>query len=367
MFSFIDALRGAAALLVVVYHVIEISGWKTFPVEGAGLTFRIGWIGVDLFFVISGFVIAHSALRDYKRDRNGFGRRFMRRRLARIVPLYLLTGLAFLFLVSPQMLVAPFYLTSVHVLTHLLFIHNLHPGTFGSINGPNWSVALEMQFYIFMLLITPWLSRRGILALFPLALLAISYRYLTTLILVPGTSSDTHFQHVLSCQLPGTLDEFAVGIGLAMIINGRNESLRKYLLVNWKNFGAWLLLGIVMMTATMAIFWPRAGYWDNQYMITAWRTLLGMSLGCLVAAAVTFPAANWDIFKPVRYVGEISYGIYLWHLPVLLTLVAIPGLTEAKLLAWVLTGTLLLASFSWHWFEKPIIERHRVPGLLPGR
>jgi peptidoglycan/LPS O-acetylase OafA/YrhL len=61
-FPLIDALRGIAALLVLIYHVIEISGWQSFPSSGIALLFRIGWIGVDLFFVISGFVIGRAAI-----------------------------------------------------------------------------------------------------------------------------------------------------------------------------------------------------------------------------------------------------------------------------------------------------------------
>jgi len=61
-FPLIDVLRGIAALLVLIYHVIEISGWQSFPISGPALLFRIGWIGVDLFFVISGFVIGRAAI-----------------------------------------------------------------------------------------------------------------------------------------------------------------------------------------------------------------------------------------------------------------------------------------------------------------
>jgi len=357
-FPFIDALRAAAALMVVVYHVIENSAWKEFPIQGPWLTFRIGWVGVDLFFVISGFVIAHSALRDYRRDAAGFHRRFATRRLARIVPLYLLTCLAYVFLVNPELFVIPPAEAAKHALTHLLFVHNLHTSTFGSINGPNWSVALEMQFYLFMVLIVPWLSRRGAAMVLLLIPLAIVYRYGTTLIVPPSASSNAFHQHVFVSQLPGTLDEFAVGIFIAMLMNGTG-AVRRFFQPDWKNFAGWVVLAAVMLTITMSIYWPRANYWDNAAMVTGWRTLLGISFACLVAAAITFPGAKWLALRPLRYLGEISYGIYLWHVPVLLTLLAVPGLRGTRLLICVLIGTLGLASFTWHWFEKPLIERYR--------
>jgi peptidoglycan/LPS O-acetylase OafA/YrhL len=82
--------------------------------------------------------------------------------------------------------------------------------------------------------------------------------------------------------------------------------------------------------------------------------------GCLAAAAVTFPRARSWLLRPLRYLGEISYGIYLWHLPVLLTMVAVPWFKQERLLWLMLAGTLAIAAFSWHFFEKPFIRRsHR--------
>jgi peptidoglycan/LPS O-acetylase OafA/YrhL len=75
--------------------------------------------------------------------------------------------------------------------------------------------------------------------------------------------------------------------------------------------------------------------------------------------AVTLPSsiqhAGW--LWPLRYVGEISYGIYLWHLPVLLTLMTLPGFTGMRLFTGVLAGTFILSACSWHLMEKPLIDR----------
>jgi hypothetical protein len=91
-FPNVNFLRAAAALLVLVYHVVELGPWPAFPTHGVFLLFRMGWIGVDLFFVISGFVIGLSAIRLYRDGDRSYRWTFMRRRLARIVPLYLVTA-----------------------------------------------------------------------------------------------------------------------------------------------------------------------------------------------------------------------------------------------------------------------------------
>jgi peptidoglycan/LPS O-acetylase OafA/YrhL len=140
-FPNINLLRAFAALLVLVYHVIELGPWPDFPSSGPLLTFRAGWVGVDLFFVISGFVIGLSAIRLYRDGDSDYRRTFMRRRLARIVPLYLVTCVAFLILVQPAVLSLPWPKLLVQFASHLLFLHNLHPALHGAINGPNWSVA----------------------------------------------------------------------------------------------------------------------------------------------------------------------------------------------------------------------------------
>ena len=163
----LDLLRGFAAISVVIYHVIEWFKWESFPSHHPlALWFRLGWMGVDLFFVISGFVIATSALNLLERDESRYAREFCRRRLSRIAPLHYLTCVIFALFVTPSVLFLDD--TYIHVLTHFSFTHNLLWYTQGSINGPNWSLGVEMQFYVLILLTAPLLRRMN-----PMALLAI--------------------------------------------------------------------------------------------------------------------------------------------------------------------------------------------------
>lgn len=147
-FPAVDSLRAVAALAVLVFHVIAIGDWKSFPTTGPLTIFSLGGFWVSLFLVISGFVVTLAAQTMWRADPTNFHANFARRRLARIIPLYLITSVAALLLINQELVSRPFAELLGHIVAHLLFIHNWFPATHGSINGVNWSIALEMQFYV---------------------------------------------------------------------------------------------------------------------------------------------------------------------------------------------------------------------------
>jgi peptidoglycan/LPS O-acetylase OafA/YrhL len=357
-YPLIDVLRGAAALSVVVYHVIEMGQWTSFPTDYGRMVFRFGWIGVNLFLVISGFVIGLTALSGFNRQGPGFRLPFARRRLARILPLYLLTGLIYVLLVESSLLQGPTSWLVAQVASHLLFLHNLSPKTFGTIDGPNWSVALEMQFYLAMLWLTPWIARLPAWRMLTGAvLLAALYRWATTWVLVPGIAEPEH-QHLFSVWLPGVIDHFALGILLARATRGDAGAwLSEWLRPGWASFALWVVLSAVLLRVAGHLL-LQPGYWERAPMIVGMPLLLALGLTAAVAAALTFPYPHSALHRPLRYLGEISYGIYLWHVPVLLSVLQRKlDWQGPRLLIFVLSATLLLAAFSWHLMEKPAMER----------
>lgn len=343
-FPLIDILRAAAALLVVWYHVIAHGKWDTFPVTGLAIMPRIGWVGVDLFLVISGFVIGKTALESYARS-STWRQTFIDRRLRRIVPLHLATLFIFLFMSNPDLLLYGWE-SVFHVLTHVFFVHNLFPSTYGSINGVNWSVALEMQFYMLVALTTPWLARTRWYRIFLVwVAIAVAWKYLSTLLLVPK-EAEVHHQIVAATMLPGTLDQFVVGICLAKLcIDGHLKftPLRMVL---------WLVAAIALLAAALLTFMPRSAYWYFPEMIWFWRLLVSAGFGALLAVFIMIPGSGGWLTKPFRYLGEISYGIYLWHLPILLALIAKTPWRGWSLLKATMIATIILAALSWHGFEK---------------
>lgn len=362
----IEILRGVAALMVLVFHVIAHGQWTAFPQQGPWLLFRLGWLGVDLFLVISGFVITLAVIGGLAKapDLASFRREFAERRWRRIAPLYFLTMLAFLFLVQPDLLLQGGKLLLLNLGLHATFLHNLSAVTHGSINGPNWSVALEMQFYLLMLLAGPWLVRQGKWRVFLLlAGTAMAWRAATFFVL-GGPGAKAIEMHIYTTQLPGSLDEFGVGIVLAMAVSS-SARFAAATAPGWGRFAAWGTAALAAVFVAMWVFWPRGDYWPNLGMVTAWRTLLALAIGCLIIAAMCLPDALVRVARPLRYLGEISYGIYLWHLPVLLTLIGAGMSGGVALLSLTLAGTLLLAAFSWHFVERPCV-RAQVPRAATG-
>jgi peptidoglycan/LPS O-acetylase OafA/YrhL len=96
-------------------------------------------------------------------------------------------------------------------------------------------------------------------------------------------------------------------------------------------------------------------------MVVFWRTGLALAFGALVLFASELPdLTRFPLLRPLDYLGEVSYGLYLWHLPVILTLRGRwPALPPATFLALTVAIVITLAATTWHFLERPIIRRLR--------
>lgn len=348
-FENINLLRAFAALSVVAYHVIELGRWTTFPSSGPLVWFRIGWLGVDLFFVISGFVIAYSALLLYRAEPAAFTRRYWSRRLTRILPLYLATLFAYILIFSPGW---NWKMWTVQIATHLTFTFPWFALTHGALDGPNWSVGVEMHFYLMVALLIRWLDRAGV-ATIAIGGVVIAWAWRAAMFMIYG-GGEVFPLFVKVAQLPGMLDEFAAGIVLAkLVLDGRRDWFSRPI--------AWIVAAITSGCVAMAIFWGNStDYWSNPAMVVMWHTPLAVFLMCVVGSAIALPqslARRW--LRPVDYLGEVSYGIYLWHLLAVLVIVERLGMREAPALLAVMACTIALAMASWHGFEKRLMRAGR--------
>lgn len=346
-------------MLVVVYHVIRLSSWAGAPDADIPFVFRNGWVGVDLFLVISRFVITLTALRGVEKQGSAFRPTFARRRLARIVPLYFLTCLLFVALVNPGLLYVEASKLWIHIATHLFFVHNLLAETHGSINGPAWSVALEMQFYLLVFLLAPRLARVGAVRVLMVTLVVgMAWRLMVVMVWPPATTPPI-ITFIYTTQLPGVIDQFGMGIAMALLVHRGSSWWARRLETNWCNFAFWLTIAACLLLVA-SVLHARRDYLLSAPMVVAWRPIMAAGFAALLGAGITFPLARARILAPIRYLGDISYGIYLWHMLVLFAVARhAPGIQGFELLTYVAVTTLLLAAMSWHWLEKPFLLRLR--------
>jgi len=148
----VDVVRAVAILLVTMYHVFQFYGGWSLTAAGfnfAGL-FRYGFVGVELFIVISGYCMALS-WQTMARSGPISYTEYLKRRLWRIIPPYYVAIAIWCFVESRVDLGAVRARTSLFdIITHMLFMHNLHPSTLYSVSGVFWVLAVEMQLYLVM-------------------------------------------------------------------------------------------------------------------------------------------------------------------------------------------------------------------------
>jgi len=292
----LDALRGLAVLSVLFYHELN---WHTVQIPPAhslaarisGL-FVLGWLGVFLFFVLSGFLIT-GILLDSK-SRPHYWRNFYVRRVLRILPIFVLVL---------AILKGFFHATWLYVAVCLAYMANLakmmHLGGFRY--GLLWSLAVEEQFYLGWPWLVKLLTRRH-LAYVALASVLLSpvLRYLSAAGIVP--LGDAHFMTWLIS------DNLAIGALLALLLRSPWGTAEKARAVAWSLFiaGAVLLaigipLGILHRTGPVGAALQTVPF---EFFFAA---LLLLSL---------FVGDSKGVFawtRPLRFFGYISYGLYLCH------------------------------------------------------
>ena len=291
----LDALRGIAVLAVVMYHGLY---WWLPPAKSISRAARLlamlaspGWVGVNLFFVLSGFLITGILLES--RGSSNYWRSFYTRRVLRIFPLYFVV-----------LLILRFYshLDWTYLLFCLLYLANFTDGLRGEHYGVLWTLAVEEQFY----LVWPFLVRRlrsGTLAMLCVGSILLSplLRYLSASRVLP--LGDPHTATWL------ITDNLAAGALIAIFLRMPGATLsRVRSLTLWTGLsGAALLVAgfcfhlLSRSTAAGAALQP-----EPFIFLFASLLLLALEYG-------DHPLV-YRVTRPLRFYGYISYGLYLLHL-----------------------------------------------------
>jgi len=328
VFGSLDGLRALAIVAVLWHHTAHsIPGWT--------ITTR-GFIGVDLFFIISGFLIATLLLRERRAGHISL-RNFYIRRFLRIFPPYYLM----LLIVAATAFLAPGHSANViwhDILFAALYLSNLVP--MNSVLAITWSLSTEEQFY----LVAPLAIKSMRRALFPLLIMA----YI--LVSLPP------FGYFSSITLPDFFKETTYGPILLGVILARFLDNERYF--------SWLYRGMSWSGSpllALAILLGVLNYPNDD--ISGWhRVFIHWGMLAFVASCVIRErnALQWFLtLKPIQRIGRVSYGIYLYHLVV--AHFVVKGI-KATNIGWeqaTFVGTMLatwaVAELSYRYYESPCL------------
>ena len=358
----LDGLRGIAVSLVLLLHFGYLNG---------------GWIGVQLFFALSGFLITGVLLADSDTPLGHYLRRFYWRRSLRILPLYLgylaVLGFAYTAWGLPEELpaAAPSLLTYTHNFTR--FSTDWQPSPFFT---HFWSLAVEEQFYLVWPFVVHALSRRALAGLSAALVVAgPAMRGVIAAALADGRSAydvgDAVYWFTLSHA-----DAFAAGALVAVL--GLGERVTRPSLVAAVAAGTVVMAGAVNLSALRSsgadlplgtLGFPLASI-ANHFHLWGY-TLLNLAAAALVAAAVSAHYRGGIVaglaWAPLAGLGKISYGVYVLHWPLLVLFNASfryrpMSVRGALMCAMWFALVVAVAWVSWRFYEAPFLAlKDRAP------
>lgn len=357
----LDGVRGVAMVTFMAFH-FGISG-----VPGA-------WIAVNIFFVLSGFLIVRLLIEELHRDGRIDALAFYRRRIRRLIPALLVLlaaivvhGMLFTAAGQRRELGWDVLATLGYVMNwRLIATEDAYFDTFADPSPLRhaWTLSIEEQFYLvvpFLLLALFALVRRRWARAGFLLLLAVGSAVWTAVLGLDDPATDhSRLYYGTDVRAQSLIVGAALGTLLAVTPTGRRYHLleaRPTHLLGW--------VALVATAAGVVLIDPYDGWMFNAG---------GMLLVSVVAAVLVMACQDPDPsaltrmlgWRPVAHVGRLSYALYLWHWPVYLWLG--PERIAGSVLLTALVGmaiTFGIAQLSWTYVEQPVIRRG-IRGLLPG-
>jgi peptidoglycan/LPS O-acetylase OafA/YrhL len=283
----LDALRAIAVLLVLAYH------------GGAGIFARMGWAGVDLFFVISGFLISGLLFREFKTTATISVGRFLTRRGFKIYPGYYVFVIAS---VAYWQLVLHNPFPAGQILSNIFFAQNYMSG----IADHLWSLAVEEHFYL-VLPVVLWFAaksgRSNPFSSLPTACGLIAVACLALRLVTENRHPS--FDH-LSQAAPSHLriDSLCFGVVLAYLWEYHPTILDKLV-----RDGGWLVAGISTLLIAPCFVFPL----HHPFMHTFGYSCLYLGFGGMLIIALKCVDSRFLVVKGLAKIGSYSYSIYLLH------------------------------------------------------
>lgn len=354
----LTGLRGIASGWVLLYHLWQNFGAPRLELFGFDFSFlcAAGYFGVDLFFVLSGFLLGMPLKQALESSAwRPVLTRFYFRRARRVLPAYW-TQLLVLFGIAWWMgdeIRNPV----LNVASHLSLTSNLFPYQVRPINPVYWSLPVEWDFYLVLPLLAWAVTRIGLERVLGLALAgALMFRIycLGTVYELPPESWFSWWAGSIH-QLPARLDQFLLGMFAA--------SLASRKLLEARSNNALLLASLFILGISAWLIGPRGDVFskvDAPWVLFqfTWLGLLFAFL-CLVASGPGRLTRSALANPPLLFLGTISYSLYLWHLPLIgwLRPILAPHLSTPLELGALLTAILSASTLSWWLCERSFSGR----------
>lgn len=359
----LDGLRGVAIIIVMALHIFKRTTNFTDHAVLLSITnfTAVGWVGVDIFFALSGFLITSILLRAKQQEH--YFRNFYVRRVLRIFPLYY-AALALILLFAPK--VEPEFTKQLNIALPVLLLYQqnwamlfngFHLTQYLSIT---WSLAIEEQFYFIWPLVVFFLSRERLIKV-SIGYIAVSLtaRILGTIFWGDLAQVSNFFYYASFARF----EEMLFGALLAIFLtgDGAREQVRRYSLPLFVvSFSTFIILCLMMLPNT-----PHPVYANFPLTIGGYTTAALFTIG-LIGIFITHPPKNIlnQLFQnPIlAFFGKYSYSMYLFHISVALILLDV--IWHSELRGWkayflyiIVTYaiTILVSLLTWNLLEKHIL------------
>lgn len=353
----LTGVRAVAAISVVCWHSSGLNSGPQFP-------FTHAYLGVDLFFILSGFVISYVYWDDFARRGLAAYPRFVALRVARLWPAHMAMVAVFIGLAAAATFLAgrpfPTDLVIEELPLHLLLIHNWGLIEQTRINFPSWSVSAEFFAYLlFPAYVAAFRHLRAGWAVLTAIVVAMLLCWIGITLIFSGALGFTGpiAQIRVVC-------EFGIGVALFRLWQGRH-----FANLPWTGVSAVAIAAIAALTATTEPW----HFLDYAIVLLMAPLVLGLAYGA-------GPLARLLACRPVVYLGEISYSIYLVHALVIFAIEWVLKRLDwagapATWAGWSLVGLTMLTCIAsgavlFHLVEKParfalrrLIDR-RIPDAI---
>ena len=366
-FPNLNGLRFIAALMVIVHHIEQFKSIYGLPNIFSSTTIQIfGELGVILFFVLSGFLITYLLLEEESKTGTIVIRNFYIRRILRIWPLYfLIVILALLVLPNMPMFVLPGYdRAEVYsdlpgkIFLYLFFLPNLVSPLFGIVPYASltWSIGTEEQFYLTWPVLLKNIKKYRLLLML---LIVLGYLFVARALYSSRTDFLPFKYEITAFWSTFNIDCMAIGGFFALIRHAKNSFLQVF----QNKYLFYFALIITSVLLYRGVYFPVLMVNEIKFEYL-YKEFYALWFGIIILNFAANPGILINLESRIlRYLGKISYGLYMYH-PICIVFVLTIALFFRQTSDWVLyplslLTVILVAGLSYKYFESYFLKFKR--------